>query len=317
MRAPIVAAVAVAAVALTAVVSMPDAAPHASGAPTKTIPSAPTSTLSTSTPSTAVDRPPTGIALRASASLPEFLPVVNAIIGSTGDVATELATLADVPNGIPSPHGSSIRGFSVGYFGSDEHFVATAMFDTTATAEDTVVFYQASLSASGFTPVADSGPAGDASARSLQFRPPASRYSEASVEVDVSSDGEGSRVELTIIDAIDGDVLNAFSGWAAGLPELADADPIEASITVTSGDASAAFSLTVSTRFAVAGYTPDELAAAVRASLPDGGFALDPADVGTGRSISLRHVAMQQVTCEIGTDEADPAVLTLSGTVTL
>jgi hypothetical protein len=306
-RARIAAAVAVSAVALTAVVSLPNAAPRASGAPAKTIPSPPTSA-------------PTGIALRAAASLPEFLPVVNAIIGSTGDVATELATLADVPTGIPSPHGSSIRGFSVGYFGLDEHFVATATFVTTATAEDTVVFYQASLSASGFTPVADSGPAGETSARSLRFQPPASRYSEASVEVDISRDGDGSRVELTIVDAIDSDVLNAFRGWAAGLPELADAEPMEAAITVTSVDIGPAFSLTVTTRFAVAGYTPDALAAAVRAALPDGGFALDPGDSGTGRSISLRHVAMQQVTCEIGTDDADEddsAVLTLSGTVTL
>ena len=70
-------------------------------------------------------------------------------------------------------------------------------------------------------------------------------------------------------------------------------------------------------KIAVAGYTPGELAAAVRASLPDGGFALDPDDSGSGTSIRLRHVAMQQVSCEIGGDEAGPAMLTLSGTVTL
>ena len=206
MRTRIAAAVAVPAIALT-VVSMTNAAPAAIGAPAKTIPAPPVSTEVA---------PATGIAIRAAATLPEFLPVVNAIIGSTGDVATELATLADVPNGIPSPHGSSIRGFSVGYFGTDEHFIATATFDTTATAEDTVIFYQASLSASGFTPVADSGPGGDPSARSLQFRPPASRYSDASVEVDVSRDDDGSVVELTIVDAIDGEVLNAS---AVGQPD--------------------------------------------------------------------------------------------------
>ena len=247
---------------------MTNAAPAAIGAPAKTIPAPPVSTE--------VDLPATGIAIRAAATLPEFLPVVNAIIGSTGDVATELATLADVPNGIPSPHGSSIRGFSVGYFGTDEHFIATATFDTTATAEDTVIFYQASLSASGFTPLADSGPGDDESARSLQFRPPASRYSDASVEVDVSRDDDGSVVELTIVDAIDGEVLNAFTGWAAGLPELTDAEPADASITVTSGDGSGAISLTVATRFAVAGYTPSELAAAVRSVAARRGLCARP-----------------------------------------
>lgn len=309
MGARIAVAAAASAVALTAVVAMTDAAPAAFGAPAKTIPQPPASTE--------VDLPATGIGIRAAASLPEFLPVVNAIIGSTGDVATELATLADVPNGIPSPQGSSIRGFSVGYFGADEHFVATATFDTTATADDTVIFYQASLSAAGFTPVSDSGQAGEATTRALRFRPPASSYADASIEVDVSRDGDGSLVELTIVDAIDREALNAFTGWASGLPELTDAKPTEASITVTSGDGRGTFSLTVGTRFAVAGYTPTELAAAVRASLPDGGFALDPDDPGIGPSIRLRHVAMQQVSCEIGSDDTDPAVLTLSGTVTL
>jgi hypothetical protein len=305
---------------MTITITIADAAPAADTTPAKTIPTLPSSTAAV-TPSTVASGPATGIGIRAAATLPEFLPVVNAIIGSTGDVVGELATLADVPIGIPSPDGSSIRGFSVAYFGADEHFVATATFDTTATAADAVIFYQASLSASGFTPVADSGSgSGEESTRSLQFRPPASSYAEASVEVAVAGDGSGADVELTIVDAIDGAALDAFTGWAAGLPALADAEPIEASITVTSGEARAGFSLTVHTSFAVDGYGPGQLAAAVRASLPDGGFSLDPEDSGSDTSVGLRHVAMRQLRCDIA--DADGAtgarsLLTLSGTIVL
>jgi hypothetical protein len=294
-------------------IAVADAVPAAHTTPTKTIPTQPAPT------SAGADAPATGIGLRAAATLPEFLPVVNAIIGSTGDVVGELASLANVPIGIPSPDGSSIRSFSVAYFGADEHFVATATFDTTATAEDAVIFYQASLSASGFTPVADSGADGGAeSTRALRFRPPASSYAEASVEVAVAGDGSGADVDLTIVDAIDGTALNAFTGWAAGLPPLADAEPIEAAITVTSGD-TAGFSLTVRTSFAVDGYAPSELAAALRAALPDGGFSLGAEDAGSDTSVGLRHVAMQDVTCEIGASNTavDQALLTLAGTIVL
>ena len=142
------------------------------------------------------------------------------MIGATGDVAGELATLADVPNGILSPDGSSVRQFSVGYDGPDERFVATATFSSDATAEDAVVFYQATLTAAGFTPVADSGPPeGEQTSRELVFENPNSPLDDATVDVAVT-DGESTDIELTIIDSIDADVLNAFTGWAAGFPTL-------------------------------------------------------------------------------------------------
>ncbi len=88
-----------------AAMSITDAAADQHG-PAKTIPTLPPSSV-------ANDVPATGIGLRAEASLPEFLPVVNGVIGATGDVAGELATLAEVPEGILSPDGSSIRQVSV------------------------------------------------------------------------------------------------------------------------------------------------------------------------------------------------------------
>ncbi len=152
------------AVAATSVVPTGASGP---GGPIKTIPTAP------STTSAATGVPATGIGLRAEASLPEFLPVVNGVIGATADVAGELAALADVPAGILSPDGSFVRQFAIAYDGIDERFVATATFSSDATAEDAVVFYQATLAAAGFTPVADSGPIeGGQTSRELRLREP-------------------------------------------------------------------------------------------------------------------------------------------------
>ena len=280
-------------------------------APAKTIPTLPSSSV-------ANDVPATGIGLRAEASLPEFLPVVNGVIGATGDVAGELATLAEVPEGILSPDGSTIRQVSVRYDGPDERFVATATFSSDATAEDAVVFYQATLAAAGFTPIADSGPPeGEQTGRHLRFENPNSPLDDAGVDV-VVTDGESTDIELTITDSIDADVLNAFTGWAAGFPTLSEAVPIEATISVAAEPGANNLTLTLSTLFAYTDYTPDELAAAVRAALPDGGFSIDADnDSGSGSTISLRHLALEELTTEIGTSESHPATLLLAGTVTL
>ena len=237
--------------------SITDAASGESGNPPKTIPTLPP----TSTSETTGDLS-TGIQLRAEASLPEFLPVVHGVIGATSDVAGELAVLAEVPQGIMSPDGSSIRQFSVAYNALDERFVATATFSSDATPEDAVVFYQATLAAAGFTPIADSGsPENGETTRQLQFENPNSRLDGASVEVTVTDAGE-TEIELTITDAIAPDVLNAFTGWAAGLPTLVEATPIGAEMLVTTGSSSNDLTMTLSTLFGYTDYTPQELAAA-------------------------------------------------------
>ena len=106
------------------------------------------------------------------------------------------------------------------YFGPEEHFVATATFTSDATAEDAVVFYQATLTAAGFTPVADSGESGGAGTPAgCSFENPNSRSTMPASRWPIT-DGDRTDIELTITDAIDADVLSAFTGWAAGLPTL-------------------------------------------------------------------------------------------------
>ncbi len=113
-------------------------------------------------------------------------------------------------------------------------------------------------------------------------------------------------------------MLNAFTGWAAGFPTLSEAVPIEAAISVTTGQATDDLTLTLGTLFAYSDYTPEELAAAVRAALPDGGFSIDAEnDAGSGTTIALQHIAMENVTCEISSSDEYSATLLLSGTVTL
>ena len=56
-------------------------------------------------------------------------------------------------------------------------------------------------------------------AASCVFENPNSPLDDASIDV-VVTDGESTEIELTITDSIDADVLNAFTGWAAGFPTL-------------------------------------------------------------------------------------------------
>jgi hypothetical protein len=153
-----------------------------------------------------------------------------------------------------------------------------ATFSTDATAEDAVVFYQATLTAAGFTPVADSGPAsGSKPSRELRFDNP-----------------------------------------TAGFPTPDEALLIEATINVATEPGAEVLSLTLGTLFAYDDYSPDELASTVRAALPSGGFSIDVEnDSGSGSPIALRHIALDDVTWEIGPGESSPATLLLSGTVTL
>jgi hypothetical protein len=72
------------------------------------------------------------------------------------------------------------------------------------------------------------------------------------------------------------------------------------------------------TVFGYSDYTPEELGAAVRAALPDGGFSVDPAnDPASSTAITLRHIALADPTIEIGSTEQYPSTLLISGTVTL
>jgi hypothetical protein len=279
----------------------------ATSGPDKTLPS----------PPSAVDdgeQSSTGIGIRAAATLTEFLPLANDVVGATGDVAGELASLARVPGGVLSPAGATITGFSIEYHAAGEYYVAVVELTSDATPGDAVTFFQATLAAGGFAPVSDTGDFDGDGGRQLHFTTPMSTRADAGVDVGVSADGD---IELTITDSIDADVMNAFTGWAAGMPTLSEAVPIEASIRVTTGDGGSGLSMTLTTVFAYGDRNPDELVATMRNSLPDGGFSLDPADPGTGATIALDHVAMQDVTGDAATGDSVAATLRLSGTITI
>ena len=122
------------------------------------------------------------------------------------------------------------------------------------------------------------------------------------------TDAGETEIELAITDAIAPDVLNAFTGWAAGLPTLAEATPIGAEMLVTTGSSSNDLTMTLSTLFGYTEDTPEELAAALRAELPTGGFSIDDdEDAGGGTDIAMRHIALEDLSLEISADNSDPA----------
>jgi hypothetical protein len=291
--------------------------PSFAGLPTKTIPTVPPDGAIDGTTADTRDPPATGIALRAHAQLTEILAAVQSATGPTSDVVVELRALADVPDNIASPAGSTIRRFGVDYFPLDGYFVATATFTSDATPEDAVTFYQATLAAAGFVPTADSGRRdGDPPTQTLRFETPTSEYDDAHVEVTViDTDDDDVVIELTITDAAEPDVLQAFTGWPAGMPTLGEGEPIEAGLHAEWEQPQ--LSVTLTTRFAFDGSSPAELAAAIRTAMPAGPFVLDDDDDPASMTIALRHPLIDDISCVItGTDERG-AVLELSGTVTL
>jgi hypothetical protein len=317
------------AVAAVAAVSMVGHAGAGVGSsPAKTIPAPPTTTTPVNGSDTVIpassiapdstapanpDPPETGIDLRANAGLPEILARVRAIAGPTSDVVRELRVLANVPENILSPAGSSIREFGVDYHGIDGYFVADVTFTSDATAADAVTFYQATMSAAGFVPVSDTSLTETSLSHRLRFETPTSPYADATVEV-VVTDGLEDVIELTITDAASRDVLQAFTGWAPGMPGIAEGEPIEAGLVAT---VEPGLTVTLSTRFGFDNYTSDDLASMIRSSLPVGGYDLDPdLDVPGSRTIAVRHALIDDVALEISDGSDYHATMSLTGTVT-
>lgn len=315
-------------VAVTAVSMAGGLGAGAGSRPDKTIPAPPTTTLvdgsdtvvpdSSTAPASSEpanpEPPETGIALRANAGLPEILARVRAITGPTDDVVRELRDLANVPADILSPAGSSIREFGVEYRGIDGYFVATVTFISDATAADAVTFYQATLTAAGFVPLSDTPPTDASTVHTLQFATPDSPYPEATVDV-VVTDSDVDLIELTITDAASRDVLQAFTGWAAGMPAIAEGEPLDASLVAT---VDPGLTVTLSTRFGYDSYTSDDLASTIRSSLPVGGYDLDPdLDEPGSLTIAVRHGLIEDLALDISDDPEYEATLSLTGTVTL
>ena len=65
--------------------------------------------------------------------------------------------------------------------------------------------------------------------RRLEFATPGSVYADASVDVSIDTSDDGVVVELEITDHADAEVLQAFSGWPAGMPTIGEGHPVEAS----------------------------------------------------------------------------------------
>lgn len=298
--------------------------------PTKTIPTLPTTTSAGSAPAdttrpetsaapATTDESPsatevdTGIILPAGAEMTRMFATANQLLTPTADVAAVLGQFAIVPDGIPTPADAMIEEFSIHYDGPDAVYTAEATFTTSATPEDTAIFYETAMTASGFALSSDDVQANEQTRR-LGFDPPDSTYDGASVELLISS-GTVASVTLTIVDRADPDVLAAFDGWARGMPTIEDGVPVEAELSAARNPGVELF---VSTRFEYDDRSPDELTAQIRDAIASGagsGFRIDEeVDDGTA-TISMLHPVIDSPVATISAGASDVTSMELSGSL--
>ncbi len=191
----------------------------------------------------------------------------------------------------------------------------SSRFATPATADDVAAYYQTMLTAAGYELGVDES---QAEQRHLEFDTPGSVYADASVDVSIDTSDDDVVVELEITDHADAEVLQAFSGWPAGMPTIGEGQPVEAWVTATRGPGT---TLNVSTTFAYDDVTADELTSMVRdaATAGTGGFHLAEGDQG-GATILLDHSVIESPSAEVstaGTDAGEMTTLEMSGSLTL
>ena len=339
----VVAAVAVATVVSgLAAVSITSAAGAGGGNPDKTIPSVPATDagatdvpgitdvtapessvpLTTAEPSSS-DVPTTsveidtGIDLSPNAEITEMFALSDRLIGRpSSDVAASLSAFAVIPDGIPSPVDSTIQDFSIDYYGESGYFYATATFTSSAVPADVVVFYETMLTAAGFTLSVDdvqSDPDSGRDTHALEFSIPESGYDGASIRVQVETDDDPV-ITIAITDTVGPDTLEAFGGWARGMPAVSDGMPIRANLSA-SRDLN--LLMTVSTEYLYEDRTPEELTAEIRDDLADGagGFNIDPERDEGGSVITMAHTVIVDPVAEVSGADSQGATMLITGSL--
>ena len=322
-------------VCVLAAVSITSAAGAGGGNPDKTIPSVPATDAGTTDvtapestlPLTTVDPSgsdvpamsepiDTGIALLPNAQITEMFALSDQLIGPTSDVAASLRAFAMIPDGIPSPVDSTIQDFSIDYYGESGYFYATATFTSSASPGDVVVFYETMLTAAGFTLNADDVQTDPDSARdthALEFGIPGSAYDGASIRVQIETDDDPV-IRLAITDSVGPETLEAFRGWARGMPAVSDGVPVRANLSAFSDPN---LVLTVSTEYVFADRTPDELTAEIRGDLADGvgGFSIDTDSDEGGTVITMDHTVIVDPIADVSDADSQGATMLITGSL--
>lgn len=294
---------------------VPTSVDDASGSTVGPDPTGPDSSSGTSDSptTTGVD---TGIVLPAGAGITQmFATTTRLFTAETGDLASAFGAFAEIPDGVATPVGSTIQRFTIQYGGVETAYRLDVTFTSAAEAADVAVFYETTLTAAAFVLTADEV-GGSGQLRTLRFAVPDSQYDDASVEVSIDSGDNGS-IRLVVNDYVDPVVLGAFTGWARGLPTVADGVPTGATLTA---DRASGPSLTVSTSYAYDDRTAEELTSEIRDAIADGnggGFRIDDATDEGGGTIVMTHSVMRSPVADVSADDDGGSSLLLTASLTL
>lgn len=234
------------------------------------------------------------------ASIDQLVAASETMLGPTTDIVGQFAQLLDVPEGIPTPAGTTIIDFSFWIEPDDDptysNHGARVSFTSTATPDDLADFWETLLPAAGFTQTGDSTSSDEnGRLRVLDFDNPTAVYDMADISITINeagTDGEPAIHEIWWYGDADMAALTPFLGWLPGLPLPDDARAIEASIRRSSFlDIG---SVTVDVLYELPTTDPATAQSELEGALPLAEFALDP-ESDTADSTELTGPGIEQL----------------------
>lgn len=220
------------------------------------------------------------------ASAPALQAVVEETHGRTTDVSLEMQRYLPFPD-LATPARADVFEVRADVRQTDDRTAHTLTAEIGFTAEGTVTelaeFYQRAVADQGWTLTAEVDQSNSATpVYRLTYDVPSSAYPFEDFEVEIRATGDdtapGSRPEVRLryrdeVPVTETELLDRYSGWAEGVPLPAGGELVGAGLhTTTETRQSVHYALTVSYPATV----PEDVAAAVRAELPNGTFASIP-----------------------------------------
>lgn len=221
----------------------------------------------------------------ANASIDQLVAASRHFLGPSIDMAAPFAGLIDIPEGIPTPAGSTVTEMLLSLDPeddpSDSHYYGSVHFESTATAADIAEYYETLLPAAGYPQSGDSTSSDQyGRERTLEFDNPDASYSLADITVtlteSVTDEDAVPTHELQWYADVDQSDLAPFLGWAPGLPLPADAEPVE--VLLATSNFLDVNSMSIEVVYEMPAGDPTTMHATFESQLPVAGYAINSED---------------------------------------
>jgi hypothetical protein len=259
-----------------------------------------------------------------AAGVEVLVAAARSVLGPTDDLVASLAPFATLPEDISTPENAEVVAFSLEHRNdvNGNRFRAGVTFDSSGTSADIVTFYDATLTAAGYTAVR-SGERSDMG-RPVRFVSFAGPDVGESLTVTVPDASGPSWTELDLGPYVDAEsplgFVERLGAWPGEIPGARAARAWGASIGTLPRDAGEPDVLALTVNYEVTGTTPEDLHGAILDALPTDAYRLT--DAGTAQDedgwTSLERDGFERVSFKVtDTSERGTVSLHVTGRVAL